>query len=103
ISLEKENKINQLLQAWPRQAVYLSAWLQKQGYSTQLLNKYKKSKWIMPLGNGAMLRAGDTPSVAGALYALQKQAQLTVHPAANTALQLAGRAHYLTFNQNEYI
>lgn len=97
------NKINRLLRSWPSQAVYLTAWLQKQGYSTQLLNKYKKSKWIVPLGNGAMLRAGDTPSVAGALYAMQKQAQLTVHPGANTALQLAGRAHYLALDQNEYI
>ncbi|MEX0811462.1 MAG: type IV toxin-antitoxin system AbiEi family antitoxin domain-containing protein [Chitinophagales bacterium] len=101
--MEKNNKINQLLQSWPPNAVYLTAWLKQQGYSTQLLNRYKKSQWIVALGNGAMLKAGDKPTIAGALFALQQQAGLSVHPAAKTALQLAGKAHYLAMGQQSYI
>lgn len=101
--MENSTKINQLLKSWPTQAVYLTAWLTKHGYSTQLLNRYKKSNWLEAIGNGAMLKSGDTPTVEGAIYALQHQANLTIHPAAKTALQLAGKAHYLSFSQQEYI
>ncbi len=91
------------MQSWPPNAVYLTAWLVEQGYSTQLLNRYKKSKWIHTLGNGAVLKTGDTPTIEGAMYALQKQAKLSVHPAGKTALEILGKAHYLAFNQRHYV
>lgn len=100
--MENSIKINQLLKSWPTNAVYLTAWLTKHGYSTQLLNRYKKSNWIEAIGSGAMLKSGDSPTIEGAVYALQHQANSHIHPAAKTALEMAGKAHYLSMQQQAY-
>jgi hypothetical protein len=42
-----------------------------------------------------MKRKGDNITYEGALFALQNQAKLTIHPGAGTALALQGKAHYL--------
>lgn len=42
-----------------------------------------------------MIRAGDQVGYEGAVYALQKQTNSTIHPGAKTALSLIGKAHYL--------
>lgn len=42
-----------------------------------------------------MIRSGDRVGWEGAIYALQKQTGLTIHPAGRTALSLLGKAHYL--------
>jgi hypothetical protein len=65
------------------------------GFSTQLLNRYKKSNWIYSIGTGAWMRTGDLPTYQGALFALQQQANLNIHPGGKTALSLLGKAHYL--------
>src|SRR5699024_3744298 len=98
MSLEKESKINKLLKAWPKGTVYLSRWLGANGYSSQLLNRYKNSNWIENVGVGAVKRFGDDISIEGALYALQKQAESTIHIGGKSALSLQGKAHYLQFS-----
>jgi len=100
MSLENEYKINKLLKDWPQGTVYLTSWLVDQGYSHQLLNRYKNSNWIESVGSGAMKRSGDTLSVEGALYALQKQRGSSIHLGGKTALSMLGRAHYLAFSAN---
>ncbi len=97
MDLENEGKINNLLKNWPTGAVYLSSWLADNGVSNQLLNRYKKSKWVAPIRHGAVIRAGDKVDYLGGLYALQNQARLSVHVAGRTALSLLGRAHYVDF------
>lgn len=72
--MEKEQKINRLLKSQPAGTVYLTSWLTKNGFSTQLLNRYKKSGWNYSIGIGAWMRVGEKPTYQGALYALQKQA-----------------------------
>lgn len=99
MSVDKNSKLNSLLQTWPKNAVFATSWLNSQGYSNQLLNRYKESNWFQPLGTGAWIRTGDTPSYYGGLYALQKQLGLTLHPAARSAMSLLGRAHYLELSQ----
>lgn len=96
------NKLNHLLTSWPKNAIYLSAWLQSRGYSNQLLLKYKKSNWISSIGSGAVFKQGDTPTIEGALYALQKQGEFKIHIGAKTALNLLGKAQYLEFNNQNY-
>ncbi|MGO1519964.1 MAG: type IV toxin-antitoxin system AbiEi family antitoxin [Sphingobacterium sp.] len=91
-------KINQLLQSQPSGVVFLSSWLVEQGYSHDLLRKYKNSNWFTPIGSGAMVRTGEEVGYEGALYALQEQLGLSVHLGGRTALSLLGRAHYLDFN-----
>jgi len=88
-------KINYLLAATPPGTVVISSWLAAQGYSPDLQKRYRKSRWLESIGTGAMMRTGDTIDYYGALYALQKQAGLHVHPGGRTAMSLLGKAHYL--------
>ena len=103
MSTEKQTKINQLLSSQPSGAVVLSAWLTKQGYSLDLQQRYKKSSWLKAIGIGAMIRAGDEVGYEGAIYALQKQAIMTIHPGGRTALSLQGKAHYLELSTRKVI
>jgi hypothetical protein len=100
-SLEKEQKINRLLHSQPSGAVYLSSWLTENGFSTQLLNRYKKSHWLYSIGRGAWMRVGEQPTYEGAIYALQQQAESSVHIGGKTALSLLGKAHYLELSTQQ--
>lgn len=95
MSLEKEQKINSLLKSKPSGIVYLTSWLTQNGFSNQLLDKYKKSNWLASIGTGAMIRSDDDVGYEGAIYALQEQVGLHVHPAGKTAFAILGKAHYL--------
>lgn len=95
MSTDKKTKINQLLSTQPSGTVYLSSWLVKQGYSLDLQKRYRNSNWLTSIGTGAMIRSADKVSYDGAIYALQEQAGLFIHPAGKTALSLLGKAHYL--------
>lgn len=99
--MEKRQKINHLLNSQPQGVVYLSSWLTENGFSTQLLNRYKKSNWICSVGPGAWMRKGDTPTYQGAIFALQEQANLNIHPGGKTALTLLGKTHYLELSTNQ--
>ncbi len=99
--MEKEQKIKRLLNSQPRGVVYLSSWLTENGFSTQLLNRYRSSNWIHSIGTGAWIRAGDNPTYQGALFALQEQAGLNIHPGGKTALSLLGKAHYLELSTKQ--
>ena len=103
MSTLNQTKINQLLNVSPQGTVLLSSWLARQGYSPDLQKRYRKSHWLDSLGNGAMMRAGDTVDYYGALYALQTQAGLHVHPGGTTALSLLGKSHYLELSPNRAV
>lgn len=93
--MEKEQKLIKLFGTQPKGTVFLSSWLTKNGFSTQLLNRYKKSGWIYSIGIGAWMRTGEKPTYLSAIYALQEQADAAVHPGGKTALSLMGKLHYL--------
>jgi len=101
--LEKEQKINRLLNSQPSGVVYLSSWLTENGFSTQLLNRYKKSNWLYSIGMGAWMRVGEKPTYKGALYALQEQAKLSIHIGGKTALSLQGKVHYLELSTQQIL
>jgi len=101
MSTEKRIKINQLLSTHPTGIVYLSSWLVQKGYSLDLQKRYRNSDWFTSIGTGAMIRSGDEVGYEGAIYALQKQADLYVHPAGKTALSLLGKSHYLELSPNK--
>jgi hypothetical protein len=90
---QNKTKINQLLQKWPNGTVATTQWLGKNGISLNLITAYEKSGWVERIGSGAVIRSGDTLKWPGALYALQAQLGLFVHPGAKTALALLGAAH----------
>jgi hypothetical protein len=92
----KRTKINRLISQWPRGTPAAASYLNTQGFSHDLLTKYKKSGWVQSFGRGAYTLYGDKVEWPGALYALQTQLGLNVHPGGKTALELKGYAHYLT-------
>jgi len=89
------SKINRLLVSNPVGAPMTSTWLSSQGVSPQLVRRYKLSGWLEPLGRSAWMRVGTKLTMAGAIYAMQLQQSMKVYPAARTALELQGRAHYV--------
>jgi hypothetical protein len=103
MSAENGTKINRLLGSQPPGVVLQSNWLAEQGYSHDLQKRYRQSRWLESIGTGAMIRAGDQVGYEGAIYALQKQTDSTVHPGARTALSLLGKAHYLELKTKKVI
>ncbi len=98
MSTEFGSKINKLTQLQPPGVVLTSSWLTRQGYSPGLLRNYRNNHWLASIGNGAMIRCNDPVDYLGAVFSLQQQLNLTVHPAAKTAFSLAGNTHYLDLN-----
>ena len=95
MSIQKQTKLNQMLQSIPRGSVVTTSYLAELGISSQLARKYAQSGWLDRLGSGAFFRSGDSPDWLGALYALQSQLHLSVHVGAVSALELQGRAHFV--------
>ncbi len=90
----KPTKINKVLAASPEGVPMTSEWLRSEGVSPQLLQQYRDTGWLQALGRGCWIRANTVPTLAGAIYALQRN-RLNVYPAARTALELQGRGHYV--------
>jgi len=97
------SKINQLLQAWPFGVVGAQRWLTSQGVDFRLADKYVRSGWLKRLGHGAYLRTGSTVDWPGAVYALQAQLGLNVHPGAITAFAIRGYAQNVALGGREVI
>lgn len=95
MSIETQSKINRLLSSQPSGVVLQSNWLAAHGYSHGLQQRYRESRWLESIGQGAMIRAGDQVGYEGAIYALQEQTSSTIHPGGKTALAYLGKTHYL--------
>ncbi|MCP1338310.1 type IV toxin-antitoxin system AbiEi family antitoxin [Idiomarina sp. M1R2S28] len=95
MSTEITSKLNRLLSTQPTGVVLCSSWLADNGYSVDLQQRYKKSRWFESIGTGALIRHGDQVDYLGAVYAMQTQLGLSVHPSGKTALALQGKSHYL--------
>lgn len=95
VSVQDKTKLNQLLQAVPRNGVVTTVRLRELGVSPQLARKYVQNGWLQRLGVGAFARAGESPDWLGGIHALQSQLSMTVHVAAVSALELQGRAHFI--------
>jgi hypothetical protein len=93
-------KINQILAKWLTGTVSSVAYLKKMGLSDDLIHRYVKSNWIERIGYGAYKKKYDMIEWKGAVYCLQSQLNLSVHPGGKTALELHGLAHYLAFSPN---
>lgn len=95
MDIQNRSKLNRLLLNWPRGSVFTQAELTHQAISRQLVATYQKSSWLKRIGHGAFIRADDTVDWLGAVFAMQQQLALSVHPAGKTALQLQGYAHFV--------
>ena len=88
-------KINRLIRDWPPGTVALQGWLESLGINRKLAHSYVKAGWLERVGSGAYARAGDAVTWRGAIYALQRHAELSVWPGGATALGLHGYGQYL--------
>lgn len=95
MSNEIKSKINRLVSQWLKGTPAATTYLKTQGFNLDLLKRYKRSGWIESFGRGAYKLNGDDVEWYGALYTLQKQLGLKIHPGGKTALELKGYAHYL--------
>ena len=95
VSNQTKTKINRLISQWPRGTVSTASYLNKLGFSHDLLVRYRKSGWIQSFGRGAYVLYGDKVEWPGAVYALQNHLGLNIHPGGKTALELKGYAHYI--------
>jgi len=103
---ETGSKLNRLYQRVPEGFVVDAAWLEKNGYSHPLRQKYVASHWLNPVMRGvyqrpAARRLGETvPDDAPldwqpVVLALQNLMEYGVSVGGRTALELHGFAHYL--------
>lgn len=89
------NKLNQLLSSDYAKGLLFSDWLERQGYSDQLLRKYRKSGWLESLGRGVMYRGKLPLRATTALACFNEQEGKAFRVAAHSALELAGFNHYV--------
>ena len=85
----REAKINQLLQLAQKGGLFFSSWLHDQGYSPQLLMRYRKSGWLSALSKGVFYRKGESLSALGALASYQSQVSSDLYVAARYFNQFA--------------
>lgn len=93
--MQKRNKLNTLLQNWPRNTVAVYPWLEENDISKSLVERYKRSGWVESFGVGAFIRKGEIVDELGALFTLQNHLKLSVHIGGLSALELQGSSHYL--------
>lgn len=75
--------------------VILASWLEANGFSYDLQQRYRKSGWLHSIGFGAFKRPNDTVTWQGGIFSLQQHAKYPVHVGGLSALSLLGASHYL--------
>lgn len=80
-----------------------SAAVKEKGYSDELLHHYRQSGWLVALGRGAFVKAGDVIDWKGGLYALQDQLKLPVHLGGKSALAYLGAVHFLKLGATDVV
>ncbi len=95
MSVETANKIDRLLRIGTKNGLYFSEWLKKNGYSDQLISKYRQSGWLTALSKGVMYRTGDELSAYAAVSCYNNQLDRQLRVAAHSALELYGFNHYV--------
>lgn len=103
MDLLKKNKLNTLQGLLPEGAVVPSHWLQRQGYSKQLIYKYVRSGWLVNVGPGAYCRPGTELSWQSAVASWQQVMVNAWHVGGETALYLQGHAHYLPLGGQAHV
>lgn len=95
MSISIDRKLNHLLINGQYQGLYFSEWLRHQGYSNQLLKKYRESGWLVSLARGVMYRKGEKLSAIAALSSFNAQMNKRFRIAAHSALEFSGFNHYV--------
>ncbi len=95
MNIDTGNKLNQLLQCHHTGGLLFSSWLNRNGYSDQLMQQYRKSGWFTLLSKGVMFRTGDKLSSFATLASYNTQLDKAFYVGAHSALELSGFNHYV--------
>ena len=95
MSTNNEIKLKKLLDLHVPGTIILASWLEANGFSYDLQQRYRKSGWLESVGVGAFKRPNETVTWQGALYSVQQQAKLPVYIGGLTALSMLGFSHYI--------
>ncbi len=79
MNIESGNKLNHLFKNWNPGSLFFSSWLNRNGYSNQLMQQYRKSGWFSALTKGVMYRTGDKISIWGAISSYNMQEEKNVY------------------------
>ncbi len=99
MAIESRSKLNQFLSICYPGMVLFSGWLNKMGYSDQLLHQYRKSGWIKAISKGVFVRANDNPNIFGVISSLENQMQKNIYVGAHSALELSGFSHFIPMGE----
>ncbi|MGD9678866.1 MAG: type IV toxin-antitoxin system AbiEi family antitoxin domain-containing protein [Vulcanibacillus sp.] len=91
---QKIQKINLLLS---KGEPLFASYLKEMGYSSQLLSRYVKSKWLEMPYKGVYIKPKSAISIGGLLNALVYQKRISVHIAGLDALKLFGYFEQIAF------
>lgn len=94
--ISKQTKLNQLISNWPKGTLKTVKELESLGYTPQLLKVYANSNWIELFMRGMYKLYNDKVTWQGALYAIQRKTNTTLHAGGKTALILKGYGHYIS-------
>lgn len=97
---QKRNKLNQLMKSKTSGVVITNAQLKEQGISRQLVNSYKKSGWLEPIGKGAYVLVGSKVDWSSGMMAIHTGG---IHVGGKSALHILGYSHFLPMNQTNLI
>ena len=95
MSIVSSSKLNHLLASSIPGGILFASWLRKEGYTAQLLKRYRDSGWLESLSHGVMYRRGDRLSAMSAVYCSNKQTDSRMRIAAHSAIELLGFNHYV--------
>ncbi len=98
MGIQKHTKLNQLQHLLPEGLPVDSNWLQKKGYSRQLIAKYLRHGWLTSPARGVYRRDSalmDMQSWEPVVISLQTLLKIPVTVGGRSALELHGLSHYL--------
>jgi hypothetical protein len=95
MALEKDKKINQLIESIPEGVLVSGKWLVNEDFSYQLIKYYVDNNWLQALGQGVYCKIGLKPEWQGVVLGLQHFVDDQLHLGGISALNYQGLAHYL--------
>ncbi len=95
MSIATVSKINRLLAETVPGGLMFASWLRAEGYSAQLIKRYRDSGWLEGLSRGVMYRKKEGLSAITAVYCYNQQTGNKARIAAHSALELLGFNHYV--------
>ena len=99
MGLLNTTNLKSLIEIIPHNTIVTAKWLQQNGVSRQLLLKYKQGNWFEKLTNGVFVKIGDNADLDGAIYALQRQLNLSIHIGGISALNnYYGITHNISYS-----